>query len=254
MRNGFTLVELSIVLVIIGLLIGGILAAQSMIETTKVGAFVRQIGQFDAAVSNFQTKYNQLPGDNNLFGTGVVENSYIQWDGGGASDGLKNRYYADEIGRFWYDLSLSGLKNEDGAAYSANTSISDPVVIGVNAPKAKGADNATIIAYGIQAAAANYPSGNYYILTTITRTDAELSSLGNAAKPVFALAVDTKLDDANPYAGSVIGAYGGSGLHNASLGAANRCRGASNTVYDITDSSLDCQIIVRMGSTTGTPY
>ena len=63
LKKGFTLVELSIVLVIIGLLIGGLLVGQSMIRTAKMGAFIRQIGQFDIAVSNFRTKYGYLPGD-----------------------------------------------------------------------------------------------------------------------------------------------------------------------------------------------
>jgi prepilin-type N-terminal cleavage/methylation domain-containing protein len=75
MKQGFTLVELSIVLVIIGLLIGGILVAQSMIDTSKIEAQVRQIGQFDSAVANFVTKYNSLPGDSPQFGgngTGVI--------------------------------------------------------------------------------------------------------------------------------------------------------------------------------------
>ena len=49
-KNGFTLVELSIVLVIIGLLIGGILVAQSMIGTAKITAFTRQVQQADIAV------------------------------------------------------------------------------------------------------------------------------------------------------------------------------------------------------------
>ena len=53
MKKGFTLVELSIVLVIIGLLIGGILVAQSMIHTAKIQNTVRLIQQMDTAVSNF---------------------------------------------------------------------------------------------------------------------------------------------------------------------------------------------------------
>ncbi len=64
MKRGFTLVELSIVLVIIGLLIGGILVAQSMISTTKVEMLVRQIQQVDVAVANYKTKFAHLPGDN----------------------------------------------------------------------------------------------------------------------------------------------------------------------------------------------
>ncbi len=67
MKNGFTLVELSIVLVIIGLLIGGILVGQSLIDSAKINQAVRQIQQYDIAVSNFQERFRQLPGDSNLF-------------------------------------------------------------------------------------------------------------------------------------------------------------------------------------------
>ena len=48
-KSGFTLVELSIVLVIIGLLIGGILVGQSLIESAKMNSFVRQVQQIDIA-------------------------------------------------------------------------------------------------------------------------------------------------------------------------------------------------------------
>src|SRR5476649_103906 len=68
MKRGFTLVELSIVLVIIGLLIGGILVAQSMTETARIVAVAAQIQQFDAGVESFKAKYNALPGDAQQFG------------------------------------------------------------------------------------------------------------------------------------------------------------------------------------------
>ena len=69
MKKGFTLVELSIVLVIVGLLIGGILIGQSMISTAKITQQIRQIQQIEIAVRNFKTKYNSLPGDSRQFTT-----------------------------------------------------------------------------------------------------------------------------------------------------------------------------------------
>ena len=63
MKKGFTLVELSIVLVIIGLLVGGILIGQSLIDSASLQSQVRQFQQLDAAVASFQSRYRAIPGD-----------------------------------------------------------------------------------------------------------------------------------------------------------------------------------------------
>ena len=68
MRRGFTLVELSIVLVIIGLLVGGILVGQSLISSAKISSQIQQIAHFDAGVGAFKAKYKFLPGDAPGFG------------------------------------------------------------------------------------------------------------------------------------------------------------------------------------------
>ena len=60
---GFTLVELAIVMIIIGLLIGGILKGQELIANAQVTATVAQIKGIDAAFSTFRDKYSVLPGD-----------------------------------------------------------------------------------------------------------------------------------------------------------------------------------------------
>lgn len=89
MKKGFTLVELAIVLVIIGLLIGGILAAQSMIATAQVNKYVHTLSQLEIGINNFKTNYRYEPGDAPSFdptgnGDGIIdtggagENSWAQ--------------------------------------------------------------------------------------------------------------------------------------------------------------------------------
>lgn len=62
-RKGFTLVELSIVLVIIGLLIGGVLKGKSMIDNTKQKRLKSDVDGIVAATYNYQDKFGFLPGD-----------------------------------------------------------------------------------------------------------------------------------------------------------------------------------------------
>ena len=62
-RSGFTLVELSIVLVIIGLIAGGVLVGRDLIEAAAIRQQITQVERFKTAVQTFRTKYNGLPGD-----------------------------------------------------------------------------------------------------------------------------------------------------------------------------------------------
>jgi len=117
-KRGFTLVELSIVIVVIGLLIGGILGAQSMVQTAKLNGAMRVLSQYEIAVSNFKTKFSQLPGDDTLFpdalgnvgnNDGLIGEHPADWD-----------YIAVEIGREWSSLSLGvDLRDSSGEAFSS---------------------------------------------------------------------------------------------------------------------------------------
>ena len=62
-QTGFTLVEIAIVLVIIGLLLGGILKGQEMITQAKIKNVINDFNGITAAVNSYQDRYRALPGD-----------------------------------------------------------------------------------------------------------------------------------------------------------------------------------------------
>jgi prepilin-type N-terminal cleavage/methylation domain-containing protein len=80
---GFTLIELSIVLVIIGLVVGGITVGRDLIKAAEIRKEVADLTSYDAAVNTFRTKYNGIPGDFNQTGVipGLADNHIGDGDG-----------------------------------------------------------------------------------------------------------------------------------------------------------------------------
>ena len=62
-QGGFTLLELAIVLVVVGLILGGVMAASSLIKESGLQKTIRGIGQVQSALQTFEAKYRCLPGD-----------------------------------------------------------------------------------------------------------------------------------------------------------------------------------------------
>ncbi len=108
-QGGFTLVEIAIVLVIIGLLLGGILKGQEMITQAKIKNVINDFNGLSAAVNSYRDRYRMLPGDDNgadaRWGT-----SGLQGNGNGVIGGKYNSSTANEESRlFWQHLRQAGF-------------------------------------------------------------------------------------------------------------------------------------------------
>lgn len=67
-NKGFTLVELAIVLVIIGIILGAVIKGQDLIDNARAKKFASEIKAWEIAVWNFFDRKGRLPGDNNKDG------------------------------------------------------------------------------------------------------------------------------------------------------------------------------------------
>jgi prepilin-type N-terminal cleavage/methylation domain-containing protein len=112
-QGGFTLVEIAIVLVIIGLLLGGILKGQEMITQAKIKNVVNDFNGITAAVNSYQDRYRAIPGDDRNAATRWA--GAVSGDGNGIIAGLYNNVLtvpavtAQESNLFWWDLRLAGF-------------------------------------------------------------------------------------------------------------------------------------------------
>lgn len=248
MKKGFTLVELSIVLIIIGLLISGILIAQSMINTTRIQSLARQIGQYDAAVANFTTKYNTMPGDN-ISVSGGNGNYLIESANGTDYDG--------EVTEFWPSLSLSYLKSEEDpvGGYTSTITYNNAFPYdGPNAPKSKAGVNAGILVKGEQDAGIFTPGVgniNMYVIANCSGMTTVTLSCINAFTGPDAIAVDQKLDDGDATTGEVRGMKS-TGTAIATWAGMVGAAPAAYVPEDIVSATEGSMLFIKIGSVTGT--
>jgi prepilin-type N-terminal cleavage/methylation domain-containing protein len=109
MRAGFTLLELSIVLVIIGLIIGGVTMGQELIKQGQVKSAVSDFQKYDAAYRTFQLKYQQIPGDFNKASQYWPLCDAVPANCNGDYNGRVDGTSCSECHRAWQHLNLANI-------------------------------------------------------------------------------------------------------------------------------------------------
>ena len=187
-QRGFTLVEIAIVLVIIGLLLGGILKGQEMITQAKIKNIVNDFNGITAAMNSYQDRYRAIPGDD--------RNAVTRWttqslpavgtvNGNGQIAGSYNQTLtalptaAQESNLFWWHLRLSGFVGGPTTGVAAAVQPNNAVngIMGVQT----GDGTATTLLFGS------------LIICTSNLPDK------------IAIAVDSQMDDGSPNGGQVRG-------------------------------------------------
>ncbi len=209
-QRGFTLIEIAIVLVIIGLLTGGVLKGQALIQNAKVRNTISQMDELKASVFGFQDRYRALPGDmskaSQIIGS-TATNCKTACDNG--------------LIQPWQNTSL--VTNHLAAAgfYSGPTNSAE-----VN--KAPTAQNAPTNPWGGALFVAYWNQFN--VKDAASKTSKNGIYTGNAIPANVLAEIDRKIDDGSPQTGSFRSAY-------PKLATAN-CITKGN--WEVSNPSSDC--------------
>lgn len=212
-KQAFTLIELSIVLVIIGLIVGGVLVGRDLITAAEARAQVAQIEQYQTAVITFRGKYNNLPGD--IVATEANRFGFTLDDNGNGGDGdfiIKNGIVG-EPNLFWIQLAEAKLiKDVVNRANWYGVSATGSQIVSY-LPKAKVGGNMYISAWN-GGWSTGHPAGsvpgvngiNYFGLYDwyVYCHNWCNSSVGFSMRVTTAYAIDVKADDGLPQSGNIL--------------------------------------------------
>ena len=214
-NSGFTLIELSIVLVIIGLVVGGVLVGRDLIDAASVRSQISQMEKYQTAVRTFQLKYDYLPGDipdpyASQFGFIARGSGAGYGDGNGfiQSTALDGRQNGEPV-IFWRDLSEANLINEKltTATFAGGTvTLTSSPGLYDWYPVAKIGQGNFIMVYYVQDSTDD--GVHYYVISALSMAGgANYASSNPGLTPLQAFKIDQKLDDGLPQSGSIKAKY-----------------------------------------------
>lgn len=211
-QSGFTLVELAIVLVIIGLIVGGVLVGQDLIKAAEIRATVSDIEKYNAAVNAFRNKYDGMPGDlvstrATQFGLtagagtdGLGDGDSIFENGGTTAD---KQGIGGEATLFWRHLTQAQLIPDafSTATGTVATAATNDLQVAALIPNLRIRDAADVYVTGIN-------GRNYFYSAAITAVAVTTGAPTEAAvyTPLEAENIDRKVDDGS-YNTGILRAY-----------------------------------------------
>jgi len=252
MRYAFSLVELSIVLVILGLLTGGILAGKSLIRAAELRSVSTEYQRYTSAVYAFRDRYFALPGDmtnaTSVWGkdatncNGNTGNPNTPGTCNGNGDGLIS--LSGVVGgtveayQAWKQLALAGLVEGSYTGLGGGPTISTEGALGVNRPASRAGGGAGwgLFYYGTISSHFAISDNAYGNAFVFAGDFPGTSPYHYVITPEEAWNIDTKLDDGKPQTGKIWAIFW-------ALCTTAASSSAINGDYKLTETNAYCSLI-----------
>lgn len=250
--RGFTLIELSVVLVILGLLVGGVLAGESVIRGSELRSITADLTKYQSAINAFRTKYDGLPGD--------LDNATTYWGvanavpatckttastGTETCNGDGNGHISDsgtdattyyEVFRAWQHMANAGMVEGKYTGISASA-VNRQSIIGTNVPASKMKGGGFSVIYLGTYSDTSWFNDTYNHALLFGSQLAGWDTTGPILTPEDMQSIDTKLDDGRPLFGNIT-TWIGTGCTTSSVVTAE---------YALTDRRQLCNVIYKLG-------
>jgi prepilin-type N-terminal cleavage/methylation domain-containing protein len=235
--SGFSLLELSIVIVIVGLLMVGITSGSHLLQASNINKTISEITGYVQATNTFKEKYKALPGD--------MRDATSQW-GSAVTDGNGNEQIigvTTEALGVWEQMALSGLISGSYSGVSAGTQNFE---IGTNVPGSVTPGAHYFLYYFSAASTTAAVYGTSGTALQLGAANATTSPFISILTPSDAHTIDTKMDDGIASTGNVYSMISNNnGTTNTSTACVDHDYGFTTATvnYILTDTATSCRLL-----------
>lgn len=244
-KKGFSLLELSIAITIIGFLIAAVVSSQRLIEDAKLTSIANQLRKIQQANLGFKLKYNTVPGDYSKATTLWSHANLANGNDNGEIDG--NYKYTSttegsqpastEMANAWLHLKLSNFYTSK--LVGSLSSSAPSAQVGVNVEPAAIKTSFYILWDGASPGGSLAHVKNMIHLGTLASSDN--SAMGAILTPGQAKKIDTKIDDAIADNGNLL-SFDGNGTTSGYCGPI----WASTGSYNLAKTTNTCRIVYKI--------